>query len=95
MRYLPHTPEDITAMLAQIGVESLDALFATIPKDCCCRLDMKLPLAMTEWELNDHMDAWRPAWPYHRTTRCSMGAGSYDHFVPAAARYASEPAANS
>ena len=48
MRYLPHTKEDIDAMLATVGVGNLDDLFATIPKDCCCRLDMDLPEAMTE-----------------------------------------------
>ena len=30
MRYLPHTPEDITEMLTAVGVNSLDDLFATI-----------------------------------------------------------------
>ena len=87
MRYLPHTPEDIADMLAQVGVESLDALFATIPKDCCCRLDMKLPRALTEWELNDHMDALASRTAVSPDFKVYMGAGSYDHFVPAAARH--------
>ncbi|MFZ0612338.1 MAG: aminomethyl-transferring glycine dehydrogenase subunit GcvPA [Desulfobacterales bacterium] len=87
MRYLPHTPEDITAMLAQIGVESLDALFTTIPADCCCRPDLDLPPALTEWELNDHMDALAACTAVSPDYKVFMGAGSYDHFVPAAARY--------
>ena len=32
MRYLPHTPEDITAMLEAIGKPSLDDLFRSIPE---------------------------------------------------------------
>ncbi|MGA9234715.1 MAG: glycine dehydrogenase, partial [Desulfobacterales bacterium] len=87
MRYLPHTPEDIADMLAQVGVENLDALFATIPKDCCCRLDMKLPQALTEWELNDHMDALAARTAVSPDYKVYMGAGSYDHFVPSAARH--------
>ena len=51
-----HTPEEIDAMLQVIGVDSLDDLFGTIPKSCCCRLEMNLPGALTEWELNEHMD---------------------------------------
>ena len=87
MRYLPHTPEDIADMLAQVGVESLDALFATIPEDCCCRLGMKLPQALTEWELNDHMDALAARTAVSPDFKVFMGAGSYDHFVPSAARH--------
>ena len=34
MRYLPHTPEDIAAMLEAIGVKSLEDLFPTVPNDC-------------------------------------------------------------
>jgi len=33
MRYLPVTPEDRTEMLARIGVDDIDALFADIPAD--------------------------------------------------------------
>ena len=87
MRYLPHTKEDINAMLAKVGVGSLDDLFTTIPKDCCCRLDMNLPEAMTEWELNDHMDALTARMAVSPAYKVYLGAGSYDHFVPAAARY--------
>ncbi len=87
MRYLPHTKEDINAMLATVGVGSLDELFATIPKDCCCRLDMDLPEAMTEWELNDHMDTLAARMAVAPEYKVYLGAGSYDHFVPAAARY--------
>lgn len=87
MRYLPHTPEDIADMLAEVGVGSLEALFATIPKDCCCRLDMQLPAALTEWELNDHMDALAARTAVSPAVKVYMGAGSYDHFLPAAARH--------
>jgi glycine dehydrogenase subunit 1 len=87
MRYLPHTKEDIDAMLAAIGVGGLDDLFSTIPEDCCCRLTMDLPDAMTEWELNDHMDDLARRMAVAPEYKVYLGAGSYDHFVPAAARY--------
>jgi glycine dehydrogenase subunit 1 len=87
MRYLPHTKEDIDAMLAAVGLKNLDDLFATIPKDCCCRLDMDLPEEMTEWELNDHMDSLAARMAVTPEYKVYLGAGSYDHFVPAAARY--------
>lgn len=87
MRYLPHTSEDVESMLQVVGVESLDDLFSTIPKDCCCRLGMNLPEAMTEWELNDHMDALSARMATSPEYKVFMGAGSYDHYMPASARY--------
>jgi glycine dehydrogenase subunit 1 len=48
---------------------------------------MKLPQALTEWELNDHMDALAARLAVSPGYKVFLGAGSYDHFVPAAARY--------
>ena len=56
MRYLPHTDEDIAAMLGVVGVKDLDALFAAVPADCRMSGELQLPPALTEWELDDHMD---------------------------------------
>ncbi len=74
-------------MLKVIGVGSLDDLFGTIPKSCCCRLDMNLPKALTEWELNEHMDELASRVAVSPEYKVFMGAGSYDHYVPASAQY--------
>ncbi len=87
MRYLPHTNEDIDAMLKVVGAESLDDLFTSIPDTCCCRTAMNLPEAKTEWELNDHMDRLAAGMATSPEYKIFMGAGSYDHFMPAAAQY--------
>ncbi len=49
MRYLPHTLEDVDAMLEAIGVDSIDDLFAQIPEEF--RLDRKLNLPEPKSEL--------------------------------------------
>ncbi|MFH1984572.1 MAG: aminomethyl-transferring glycine dehydrogenase subunit GcvPA [Pseudomonadota bacterium] len=87
MPYLPHTQEEIDAMLAVVGADSLEALFTTIPEACCCRLEMQLPGPMDEWQLNRHMDALAATMATAPDYRIFMGAGSYDHFIPAAATY--------
>lgn len=33
MPYIPHTEDDVRAMLATIGVESIDELFREVPED--------------------------------------------------------------
>jgi len=87
MRYTPHTPEDITAMLEKVGAGSLGDLFSTIPESCCCRLGLDLPEAMTEWELNEHMDGLAGKTAVSPEYKVFMGAGSYEHLMPASASY--------
>lgn len=87
MRYLPHTEEDIAEMLRVVGIDSLDDLFSSIPKNCCCRTRLHLPEAISEWELNSHMihlAGDTAAFPEYKTY---LGAGSYEHFIPASVSY--------
>jgi glycine dehydrogenase subunit 1 len=87
MLYLPHTKEDIASMLQTVGVHDLDALFSTIPEDCRFAGDLDLPEALTEWELNDHMQGLAEDTAVSPEYSVFMGAGSYEHFVPAAVSY--------
>ena len=79
MRYLPHTSEDISTMLATIGLKSLDDLFPTVPGDCRHSGDLDLPEALSEWELNSHIDALADQMAVSPQYKIFMGAGSYDH----------------
>ncbi len=83
MRYLPHTEDEIQAMLEIVGVESLDALFADVPADCRMEGELDLPAPLTEWELDRHLHslaARAATMPEHRVF---LGAGSYAHHIPA------------
>jgi glycine dehydrogenase subunit 1 len=76
MRYLPHTSEDIAAMLEAIGVKSLDDLFPTVPVDCRRKGDLNLPDVMTEWELDKHIDALSGSMAASPEYNVFIGAGS-------------------
>jgi glycine dehydrogenase subunit 1 len=84
MPYTFNTPDDERAMLATIGVDSVDRLFDGIPKDMRLGRALDLPPAMGELELTSYLSQLasrnRPA----GKTVCFLGGGSYDHFVPAA-----------
>jgi glycine dehydrogenase subunit 1 len=84
MRYLPHTPEDIASMLKSVEIDSLEGLFAHIPEDCRRKEALKIPEYLTEWELNDHMDALAGSMAISPEYKIFMGAGSYEHHLPAA-----------
>jgi glycine dehydrogenase subunit 1 len=87
MRYLPHTPEDIDEMLKTVGVGSLDDLFETIPEDCRCNCELDLPDALTEWELNDHIDSLCSSMAVSPEYKVFMGAGSYEHYIPVSVKH--------
>ncbi|WP_022668636.1 aminomethyl-transferring glycine dehydrogenase subunit GcvPA [Desulfospira joergensenii] len=87
MRYLPHTQEDIRTMLAKTGQAGLDDLFNIIPDELKTREGLNLPEAMSEWDLNAHMENLASANIACRDYKCFMGAGSYDHFIPAIVPY--------
>jgi glycine dehydrogenase subunit 1 len=84
MRYLPHTDEDIAVMLGVLGLKDLDGLFEAVPADCRMTGDLKLPVALTEWELNDRMDDLAGTMAVSPKYSVFLGAGSYDHHIPAA-----------
>jgi glycine dehydrogenase subunit 1 len=87
MPYLPHTSEEISSMLHVVGVDDLDGLFSTVPADCRIKNDLKLPEALTEWELNDHMEALSGNMAVSPEYKIFLGAGSYEHFIPASVSY--------
>jgi glycine cleavage system pyridoxal-binding protein P len=87
MRYLPHTTEDVSAMLQAIGLERIEDLFTPIPEDCRHREPLNLPEPLTEWGLGRLMVSLAgkmAVWPDYKVF---MGAGSYEHHIPAALPY--------
>jgi len=87
MRYLPHTKDDIAAMLETVGAIDLDDLFTAIPENCRRNAAMDLPDALSEWELNDHMDHLAAHQATAPEYKVFLGAGSYDHYTPASVSY--------
>ncbi len=82
MRYLPHTQEDITAMLQVTGNKSLEDLFSGIPDSCRMTNEWQLPEPKTEWELNDHMQAIALTMKVDQNFKVLIGAGSNHHHIP-------------
>jgi len=87
MLYLPHTSDEISSMLQVVGVNDLDDLFSTVPDDCRLKDDLNLPKALTEWELNDHMETLSKSMAVSPEYRVFLGAGSYEHYIPASVSY--------
>ena len=81
MPFIPHTEDDVRRMLAVIGVESIDDLFDEIPADLRAGELEHVPEGLTEMEVGTVMRGFarRDGQPL-----CFIGAGAYDHHIPAA-----------
>jgi glycine dehydrogenase subunit 1 len=86
MAYTPHTPADVEAMLAAIGVASVDELFTDIPGDILLKKPLDLP-GYTEFELERWFQERAAENRIVPPGRRFLGAGAYAHFIPAAVRH--------
>jgi glycine dehydrogenase subunit 1 len=83
MRYLPHTAEDQAAMLAAVGLTDPADLFAVVPPECRCRGALQLPEALSEWDLERRFGQLADRTAVFPGYSLYLGAGSYDHYIPA------------
>ncbi len=84
MRYLPLTPDDRTAMLAQIGASDIDALFRDVPADLLLDGPVEgLPLHASEMAVERHMAKLAAKNLAAGDAPFFIGAGAYRHHIPA------------
>jgi glycine dehydrogenase subunit 1 len=83
MRYHPHTDADRQAMLARIGVGSIDDLFADIPKKQRLAGLVDLPPSRSEIEVERILGALAARNVPAGSVPFFIGAGAYRHHVPA------------
>jgi len=81
MPFIPHTEDDVSEMLATIGVSSIEQLFEEIPADLRAKPLTQVPDALTEMQIGQLMQ--------RRATQDGnyinfIGAGAYQHHIPAA-----------
>ncbi|MBU1936086.1 aminomethyl-transferring glycine dehydrogenase subunit GcvPA [bacterium] len=86
MQYIPNTDDDRIAMLTAIGVSDFNKLLQPIPENLRLQHPLSLPEGKSEWEVRRHM--LTRAHKNHDMTAFTsfLGAGVYDHFIPAAVR---------
>jgi glycine dehydrogenase subunit 1 len=82
-RYTSATPGDRAEMLAAIGVDSVDELFAQVPEELRLGRPLALPAGMSEAEVFERLAALAGGNADAEDEICFLGAGMYDHYVPA------------
>ncbi|MBI3741504.1 MAG: aminomethyl-transferring glycine dehydrogenase subunit GcvPA [Chloroflexi bacterium] len=81
-RFIPNTDADRAAMLKTIGVASVQDLFRDVPASAQLT-KINLPRALSEMELLNELNAMATRNANLNEHACFLGAGAYNHFVPA------------
>lgn len=82
-RYTSLTDDDLREMLAAIGVASIDELFDAIPASLRLDRRLDLPEGLSEQEVYAHLRAMAGRNVSAEDELTFLGAGMYDHYVPA------------
>jgi len=83
MRYIPNSPEERVEMVKEIGLQTIDELFQTIPERLRLSEPLKLPPAQSESELIAFFRELASRNVSTSDYAVFMGAGAYNHFIPA------------
>jgi glycine dehydrogenase subunit 1 len=81
--FIPHTDADRAAMLRTVGIEKLDDLFQDVPAKYRFPT-LNLPPALSEMEVSRELQDISLANESVHDLVCFLGAGVYNHYIPAA-----------
>ncbi|HEV7682259.1 MAG TPA: aminomethyl-transferring glycine dehydrogenase subunit GcvPA [Pyrinomonadaceae bacterium] len=81
MRYIPNSPEERVEMLHQVGLNSADELFDSIPQDLRLTRNLNTTPALSEIELLAGFEKLASRNPGAQRTSF-LGAGAYQHYIP-------------
>jgi len=81
MAFIPHTESDVAAMLAAIGAQSIEDLFDEIPPQLRIKSLAGIPEALNEMAVGRLMSERAAS---DGTLLNFIGAGAYEHHIPAA-----------
>jgi glycine dehydrogenase subunit 1 len=82
-RYTSVTEQDLREMLGAIGAASVEELFEAVPAGVRLDRELDLPDGLSEQEVNDHVSALAARNRDNDAEVSFLGAGMYDHYVPA------------
>ncbi len=90
MRYIPTTQEERERMLAALGIQSLEELFQAIPSHIRSDPSRVLPEPLAESQLLRHMQELASQNQDTQALVSFMGAGAYDHLIPAVVNHVTQ-----
>ncbi len=84
MPFLSNSSQEQKEMLKNIGVPDFQALLKNIPSDLLLQKELDLPKPLSEFKAFQHLNDLARKNKNTADMSCFLGAGAYDHYVPAA-----------
>lgn len=82
--YIPNSqPEIKKEMMQEIGIKSIDELYADIPEKYCLKKPLNIPEALSEFEVKRHVETLLSKNKTNSDMPVFLGAGCWPHYVPA------------
>lgn len=70
-------------MMQEIGIKSIDELYADIPEKYCLKKPLNIPEALSEFEVKRHVETLLSKNKTYNDMPVFLGAGCWPHYVPA------------
>lgn len=80
MPFIPHTENEVSQMLSEIGAKEIETLFDEIPASLRCEALLDIPDGLNELELSRLA---KEKAEQIVSKKCFLGAGAYEHHIPA------------
>ena len=84
MPYILNSSKDVKQMLKAIGVNVPEDLYSGLPAEIKLQKSLDLPSGLSEYDLQKHIPALSEKNKALEEFNSFLGAGCYDHYVPAA-----------
>jgi glycine dehydrogenase subunit 1 len=82
--YIPNSqPEIKKEMMQEIGIKSIDELYADIPEKYRLKKPLNIPEALSEFEVKRHVETLLSKNKTYNDMPVFLGAGCWPHYVPA------------
>ena len=78
-KFFPHTDEDLKVMMKKVGINSLEELYAEVPKDIRFQGEYDIPSMKSELELRQYFSSLGQK---NNQLTIFAGGGVYDHYTP-------------
>ena len=85
--YIPNSMTEVKQeMMLEIGIKTIDELYADIPEKYLLKKPLKLPEALSEFEVKKHVEALLSKNKTCEDMLVFLGTGCWPHYIPAVVR---------
>ncbi|NEU06130.1 MULTISPECIES: aminomethyl-transferring glycine dehydrogenase subunit GcvPA [Clostridium] len=85
--YIPNTEKETKEILDFLSIKSVDDLFKDVPRDVKLNRELNLESCLSELEVEKRLKSLAAKNKSMDELTCFLGAGNYDHYIPALVKH--------